>query len=293
MKICYEEHRMRAGTLALIDLANDIIDEYAGQGFDLTLRQLYYQMVARGHISNDQRSYKRMGKAVSNARRAGLIDWSAIVDRTRAVRSRQHWESPQQILSAATNGYHRDRWEGQNYRPEVWIEKDALIGVISGVCRELDVPRFACRGYVSDSAMWRAGVRMKTHFRVNSQEPVVFHLGDHDPSGIDMTRDIRDRLQLFSEGSVQVERIALTMDQIRQYGPPPNPAKMTDSRFEGYIAEYGDESWELDALEPAVLTALIQDNIKPLIDTDALALVEGLEWTHKTALRQAARSLPD
>jgi len=291
MKICYEEHRFNASTQALVELAGAIIEEYADQGFDLTLRQLYYQMVARGHIDNDQRSYKRMGKTISNARRAGEIDWNAIVDRTRTLRERQRWDSPQQILGAATDGYHRDRWEGQTFRPEVWIEKDALAGVIAGVCNNFDVPYFACRGYVSDSEMWRAGVRLGSYVE-DGQDAVVFHLGDMDPSGIDMTRDIQERLALFSGFDIHVERIALSMEQIDEYGPPPNPAKMTDSRYESYIAEYGDESWELDALEPSVLTALIGDRVEMLIDWDPWRAVEDLEEDHKLALSAAADSLP-
>jgi hypothetical protein len=148
---------------------------------------------------------------------------------------------------------------------EVWIEKDALIGVIDGVCRELDVPFFSCRGYVSDSEMWTAAYNRMD----KGEQTIVLHLGDHDPSGIDMTRDIRERLDLFSmEADIEVRRIALTMDQIDELKPPPNPAKITDSRFEGYAAEYGDESWELDALEPQYIADLIQTAVFGERDVD-------------------------
>ena len=132
----------------------------------------------------------------------------------------------------------------------------------------LRVPFFSCRGYVSQSEMWTAGRRMGQSHQ-DGLTPLVIHLGDHDPSGIDMSRDIADRLSLFAETPVQVLRIALTMDQVEQYNPPPNPAKLTDSRGSGYVEEYGTESWELDALEPAVLTALIQDTVAPYIDQEA------------------------
>jgi hypothetical protein len=98
------------------------------------------------------------------------------------------------------------------------------------------------------------------------KDKVILHFGDHDPSGMDMTRDIRDRLRLFGAGSVDVRRLALNMDQIEQYEPPPNPAKESDSRFENYLAEYGDESWELDALEPDVLAKIVSDELDTIIE---------------------------
>jgi hypothetical protein len=284
----YETHNFREKTLILIVQANAIIKEYQGKGFNLTLRQLYYQMVARDLIPNNQKSYKRIGTVISNGRRAGLIDWHAIIDRTRNVRSLQHWDNPKQVFRAAINSYHRNRWQNQRHYIEVWIEKDALIGVISGICTELDVPYFACRGYVSDSEMWAAGKRLFDHWIRYDQTPLILHLGDHDPSGIDMTRDIAERLSMFSGLSINVERIALNMDQVDQYRPPPNPAKITDSRFEGYLRIYGRESWELDALQPEVLAELIRKDIEPCIDPDKWDAVVALENQHKNKLRGIA-----
>jgi hypothetical protein len=96
---------------------------------------------------------------------------------------------------------------------------------------------------------------------------IIFHLGDHDPSGIDMSRDISDRLKMFN-ASVKVERIALNMKQIKKYNPPPSPAKTTDSRYQNYIDEYGFDSWELDALSPDIIENLITTNIEKYVDFD-------------------------
>jgi hypothetical protein len=290
MKIVYQQINFRPATLATIELAGAIIVEYRAQGYDLTLRQLYYQMVARDLIENSQRSYKKLGGIIANARLAGLVDWDAIVDRTRNLQRNPHWASPKGIVEAAVASYRIDKWQSQDYRPEIWIEKDALTGVIAPVCRELDVPYFSCRGYTSASEMWKAGRRMAYH-ALNGQEPVVFHLGDHDPSGIDMTRDIRERLSLFSERDIEVDRIALNMDQVESYGPPPNPAKITDSRSDGYIAEYGNESWELDALEPAVLSQLIQHAVFGVRNVDFWKEAVEDEAAGKAALQVAAQGL--
>ncbi len=268
-KIQYIEKKFSRGSLVIIEQANTIIEEYAAQGFALTLRQLYYQFVARGLIANRQTEYKRLGSIVNDARLAGLIDWNAIEDRTRNVQSNPHWNDPANILEAVHQSYRIDLWTGQAYRPEVWIEKEALIGVVEGVCRELDVPFFACRGYTSQSEQWRAGIRARQNAKGN-QKPVILHFGDHDPSGIDMTRDNSDRLDLFAPfADLEVRRLALNFSQVLQYSPPPNPAKITDSRFEGYVAKFGDESWELDALEPQVISDLIRTEVESMINWDA------------------------
>jgi len=260
-KITYERKNFTRQTQETIAQAEQIVAQYQAQGFILTLRQIYYQFVARALIPNTEQSYKRLGNIISDARRAGMIDWNAIEDRTRFIRELSSWDTPQSILKSAKDSYHRDLWEHQTKRVEVWIEKDALVGVIEGICNETDVPFFSCRGYVSDSEMWRAGRRILRHTR-KGQPVVVLHLGDHDPSGLDMTRDIRDRLGLFSGyADFEVRRVALTMEQIEDQQPPPNPAKITDSRYESYASEYGNDSWELDALEPQFISALIRDNI--------------------------------
>ncbi len=262
-KITYESKAFTTKTQTTIDQAIGIIEQYQAQGFSLTLRQLYYQFVARALIPNTERDYKRIGNILSDARRAGLVDWNAIEDRTRFIRRLSSWDKPQDVLEAARDSYHRDLWADQDKRIEVWIEKDALVGVIQNVCEEADVPFFSCRGYVSDSEMWGAAMRLVRHFR-KGQDVIILHLGDHDPSGIDMTRDIQERLALFSNirsGHFEVRRLALNMEQIEELGPPPNPAKVTDSRYESYSARYGNESWELDALEPQYIVDLVQEAI--------------------------------
>lgn len=264
MKVAYQDIGFHASTMEVIHTANEIIEEYDSAGYSLTLRQLYYQFVARDLIRNTEQSYKRLGKIVSDARLAGLISWTAIEDRTRNLRGITDWSNPQSIIDAAASSYHIDEWEDQDFRPEVWIEKDALLGVIERPCRELDVDYFACRGYVSQSEMWSAAMRLK-RYHERGQTPVIIHLGDHDPSGVDMTRDVLERMELFLNRhgfeAPDVERIALNMDQVRLYDPPPNPAKLSDSRAGGYIERYGRSSWELDALDPKVLDDLVRGKI--------------------------------
>ena len=291
-KICYVERKFEPGSLKLIQTANEIIEDYSAQGFDLTLRQLYYQFVSRDIIQNSQREYKRLGSVINDARLAGLIDWEAIIDRTRELRRNSHWTGPKDAVLSLEAQYQIDKWVGQEYRVEVWVEKDALVGVIGSVCDKLDVPYFSCRGYTSQSEMWEAGQRLQRHAENSDQTPVIIHLGDHDPSGIDMTRDITDRLALFM-GGMEVNRIALNMAQVEEYSPPPNPAKITDSRAASYIAIHGDESWELDALDPRTLSALIKKTVLKYRDQDAWNERVELEAEHCATLKKAAVKMKD
>lgn len=265
--ICYQDKNFRSDKLALIDKINSVIEEYQRQGYSLTLRQCYYQLVARGIIENNERSYKNTGNLINDARLAGLIDWNAIEDRTRNLKRLSHWSNPQSIIESASDQYMKDTWQGQDYYVEVWVEKEALANVVGRISDELDVPYFCCRGYVSQSEMWSASQRFIAQ-QERGKMVALIHLGDHDPSGIDMSRDIEERLLMFGVDSDNFifKRIALNMEQIDLYNPPPNPAKITDSRCGAYIREYGDKSWELDALEPKVIHDLITDNVTVFYD---------------------------
>lgn len=279
MKIKYVDYKPSQEVVGIIATANRILSDYQDQGFNLTLRQLYYQFIARdlfpasylkAGTKNNVSSYNKLGAIVSKARDAGMLAWDTLTDRGRQTESRPHWDGAQDFLRSVAKQCNIDRWKQQKCRVLVWVEKDALSEIVAQACRPLDVPYLACKGYVSSSTMWdEAYNRIRVHWQRDRQHTVLLHLGDHDPSGIDMTRDIRDRLLLYSHNaSLEVDRIALTMDQIEQYAPPPNFAKDTDSRFESYEAEYGNESWELDALEPRVLIDLIQTEIRRNMDDD-------------------------
>jgi hypothetical protein len=265
-KEVFVPYKPHAATLRVVEQANAIIAEYAEQDFVLTLRQLFYQFVARALIQNLFKEYKRLGTIVRDGRDGGLIDWDAIEDRTREVHTHSFWGSPSGIISEAAHAYREDLWAGQLYRPEVWIEKNALIGVIEGICTALRVPYFATIGNNSQTLQYQAGKRFERYFD-QGLIPIVMHLADHDPNGIDMTRDVRERLALYARQEVEVRRIALTLEQVRQYNPPPNFAKDSDTRTSGYRDRFDtDECWELDALSPTVISELVRAEIEALID---------------------------
>jgi hypothetical protein len=262
-----------------------ILDSYAEQGYDLSLRQLYYQLVSRNIVPNTERSYKNVGVLVSDARLAGIVDWAMISDRGRVCVKNPHWEGAREFLDSVAPQFRLDLWEGQPNYVEVMVEKQALEGVLVPVCRKYDVPFTANKGYSSSSALYEASKRF---LAAAHEQPAgwsglhVIYLGDHDPSGIDMSRDIGDRLDLFvktAQGrcdeigpneipAVEVHRVALNMNQIRSMRPPENPAKLTDSRAIGYVRRFGKSSWELDAIEPSKLARLVSGAIESLLDMD-------------------------
>jgi hypothetical protein len=283
--IPYKPH---AATLVVVEQANTIIAEYLAQGFTLTLRQLFYQTVARALLPNSFNEYKRLGTIVRNARDGGLVDWDAIEDRTREVNNHASWNGPADIIDSAADSYRADLWQGQRHRPEVWIEKDALLGVIEGVCTELRVPYFAHRGNNSQTLQYQAGKRFAEYLD-QGLIPLVLHLADHDPNGIDMTRDIIERLTLYARAEIEVRRIALNMDQVRRYNPPPSFVKEGDTRTSGYRECFDtDECWELDALSPTVIADLIRTEIESLIEPKAWAKALARETRGRKLLGAAA-----
>lgn len=271
-KTRYREIRFRSEVKDRIALCDAIIDSYARDGLDITLRQLYYQLVAHHGLENSLRSYKRLVDTITNARYAGLIDWTRVVDRTRYLRKLPDWTDPSEIVRGAADQYQIDKWsvDYQSNRPVVLIEKDALLGIFMQACEPLQVPVLSCRGYTSASEMWRMSERLRD-WMDQGQRPFILHFGDHDPSGQDMSRDILDRLTEFCGGgdAYDFERLALNINQVRRYQLPPYFAKITDSRYSDYVAQYGKDAFELDALDARVLSGLVRKTVESLRDQKA------------------------
>lgn len=286
-RICYKEKKFSKEHEDIIQKANQVIAAFAQDDIEPTLRQVYYQFVSLNVIPNSLASYTRLGDIIVKARLAGRIDWDAITDRTRSVVKNSHWDNPGEIINACARSYDMDTWVGQKYRPWCLIEKDALSSVFSAPCSELDVPLLSCRGYLSISEAWNTGRKMKEQI-ANGQIPLVLHFGDHDAAGLDMTRDLRERLSLFAEDDIELIRVALNMDQVEEYNPPPNPGKVTDSKFKKYQELYGDNSWELDALSPTVLRTLLRDEVEKLVSEEIRYQRLQLKEHHKGVLRTLA-----
>jgi len=265
MKETFVEKSFSKKTVAVLGQANEIIEELQEQGFDLTVRQLYYQFVQRGLIPNTQSEYRKLKDAINNGRLAGLVDWEAIVDRTRTSRGIGHWHNPQDIISSAASSYAKDTRRTQKHYVEVWVEKDALIGIVGKIADDLDIKYFSCRGFASQTSMYDAGHRFMNQ-EVGGKGTILLYLGDHDPSGLDMVRDIQER---------------------------PNPAKVTDSRYEAYQELYGDDSWELDALDPRRIETIIRDGVESFTDEPARKEIISEQEQERTQLNEIANLYDD
>jgi len=246
---------------------NDIIDEYKADGYVLTLRQLYYQLVSRDIIPNLDKEYKKVSSILVKGRMAGVVDWDAIEDRLR-VPDLPYWvHDVPDAINDTIKSYRLNRQKGQDVYLEVVCEKDALSGVLKRVTHKYHLNLIVNRGYSSCTAMHDAYKRMIRAFS-NEQTPIILYLGDHDPSGLDMIRDISNRLNEFGSTGFRVEHIALTTSQVKKHKPPPNPTKITDPRAKWYLKQYGQTCWEVDALDPKTLISLVEAKVKSLIDMD-------------------------
>lgn len=338
MKQAFIEKTFSPESLEIVRHAIAIIDDYRRQGYKLSLRQLYYQLVSKNIVPNTEKSYDRIGSIITDARMVGLCDWDMIEDRNRTTVTPSHWSSPAEIIRSCANQYRIDKWVTQTHYCEVMVEKQALEGVLEPVCNELDIPFTANKGYSSVTMMYHAGRRLFHLFRekaiaskllpasfadhergfemvewmlnkklVHEKLPlrlsekaikagwprlVICYMGDHDPSGIDMTRDVGDRLRQFSDMTpIEVRRMALNMDQIEELNPPENPAKMSDSRAADYVAKFGHSSWELDAVAPDAMAQMVRDAVEEIKDDAAWEEAEVREAAEKNQLKMLADNI--
>lgn len=261
MRIQYKQLRFTRASEQMLEKVNGILTEYAADNYVLTLRQLYYQLVSRNIIRNDQKQYKQLGELLVKGRMAGVIDWESITDKGRISRLPYWVTGIRGALNDTVRQYRLDRMDEQETKIEVWVEKEALSNIFERVTYKYHVSLMVNKGYSSCSAMHDAWERLE-----NQDDVLILYFGDHDPSGIDMARDIANRFAEFGAQNIRVERPALTMEQIRRFNCPVNPVKFTDSRTENYVKLYGKKCWELDALPPRELTNIIERSIRKNID---------------------------
>ena len=290
MKKRFREVNFRPASSVLIEKIETILNDYQSQGFCLTLRQLFYQLVSDAILPNTPKSYRALSSLVTDARMAGLLDWDAIEDRVRQPDTPSEFQDLAHLVRAAVHAYRLPRWRGQENYVELWVEKDALAGVLRPIARKYHITLMVNRGYSSASAMYESARRIVEGME-DRQRGVVIYLGDHDPSGEDMVRDVESRLETFGVDFFEVRKLALTMDQIDKYKPPPNPAKVQDPRADAYIKKFGNSSWELDALRPTTLTKIIEKEILTLVDMDLMQEVIDEEDEDKKALVAATEKI--
>lgn len=311
----FESWKPNAMTIKRLHQIVTVLAEYEQMDIKLTLRQLYYQLVSKDIIPNSQKEYKNLGSVLARARLSGLIDWDVIEDRVRRPTKASEWDDIQDLVTSAIAAYRLPRWSDQMNYVELWCEKDALRSVIEPITEDLHVTLMVNRGYSSISAMYDSSKRLRKAMAAG-QHPTILYLGDFDPSGEDMVRDVGSRLGLLradgnskslaGEGEepwpefidmenedikLTVTKIALTTAQIKKYKPPTNPAKTTDSRFQGFSDLHGEFSYEVDALPPQVLMKIVRGAIEDLMDMGKYRAWQEKEETEKKKLVAAAKKI--
>jgi hypothetical protein len=272
---------------------NAVIQQYQ---MNLTLRQIYYRLVAGGLIPNRRTSYNGLSAQLVTAREKGDVDESRIVDRSRTINDNS-FDSPEQFLSTceytARTQFMKRFWASQGKYVEIWVEKDALSQVLSEAIRAFNTVVCPSRGYSSFSYLKEAANRFDRQTRdLDAAQVVILHFTDHDPSGIDMSRDLQSRFRSYSSADVKVRRIALTDEQVEEFNLIPNPTKLSDSRSPAYEARFGNECWELDAIPPDDLVRIVQDAIEEeRTDPEAWDEVVAQEAEIKNDIRKALATM--
>jgi hypothetical protein len=252
----------------------------------MTVRQVYYQLVANQVIRNNRSQYQFVSKVLVRARRWGGIPWHWIEDRLRQPRTVQMWTDVPAFAETVRAAYRRDVWAAQSSYLEVWLEKDALSGLFQSVLAPYGVTLNVGRGYDGWDSIHNAALRYG-----GSGKPVtVLYFGDLDPSGEDMVRSLRQRLAEL-DCRPTVIKCALTLEDVERYSLPPDFTKTTDSRRAAFIAEYGDVAVELDALPADVLRDRLVSEIEARMDMSALSGVRQIEQQERDRVAAALASL--
>lgn len=285
----------------LVEWSIQVCQEYREKGYLLTLRQLYYQGVARKRLPSGQKSYKHLMDVLSTARERGTFPLWALVDRTRRVHpgeftrndanvDRALDRAAREVQTAAGRLLGRGRWFAQDVHLSVWFEKEALAGIFEGVCAEEGVTCFSIRGDPSHPALyewlqhaaavhgvgdaskgWRDQWGQAHSGR--AKRSIVLYFGDHDPTGIRIPRsaEITTRIFMGHMGltfPLEFRRVGITLDQARALDLPPFPAKESAGKdYESYVAEFDTtDAWELDALSPETLEDLVRQECRKHFD---------------------------
>ena len=256
--------RFHRATQKMIEECNFVLDKYAKCSIGLTVRQLYYRLVANHVFRNTKRDYDNFARTLTNARLAGLVDWDMIEDPTRSVQARPLYDGPKHALKCLADSYSEDLWIDQGTRVVVAVEKETLLGIAGQVCGQYSVPIMHTRGYPSATSM-RAFVKQHI-MAARQQNCVVLLLADHDPIGIDLERDLQERIQLFGgTKTVAVQRVALDAEQVRWWEVP----SMYDE----------SDSYELEAVDPIMLEDELLISIRSQCDD-----IDALEKRHASMI---------
>jgi hypothetical protein len=266
-----------------MDTIRKAILDVLAQDRPITVRQVFYRLTSRGAIDKTEEEYKgTVVRLLVEMRRTGEIPFGWIADNTRWMRKPSTFNGLESALSRTAETYRRAVWDAQDAYVEIWLEKDALAGVLLDVTAPWDVPLMVTRGFPSLSYLHEAA----TSIRHMDKPAFLYYFGDHDPSGVDITRVVEKGIREFAPGAdITFERVAMTPTQIVELSLPTRPTKGTDSRSKGFEGE----SVEVDAIEPASLREMVEACIARHIDHEEHERLLEIEEAERATLREIAR----
>jgi hypothetical protein len=248
----------------------------------ITIRHLFYRLVGLGKIEKTERAYKSVCGHLSHWRKSGAVPWYAFSDSTRWHIRPPMFGGIADALRRTKETYRRDLWATQPYYVEVWVEKDAIAGLIDDVTREFCVPLFVCRGFASLSSLYNASMTFK-NVQEQGKTVILYHLGDYDPSGHAAADAIEKTFEDDFDVAVNFERIAILPEHIEEFDLPTRPTKESDSRSRNWT---GSECVELDSMPPAKLRELVEDAITSHIDRHEWNQIKRIEREEQETLER-------
>jgi hypothetical protein len=269
-----------------------VATEIAAEQHPMTLRGLFYQVVSAGWLpSTDNKHIKRLGRIMTTLREAGIVPFSWIVDNIRSTIKPSSWSGIGDFIETVRDCYRRDFWASLPHYVHIFCEKDAVSGTLSPVTEEFDVRLSPVRGYTSLSyaheiaELWN-GI----------EKPIfAYYLGDFDPSGFDLERDLREKLERYTSkfwygphvehgdpfqwqaGCVRWERLAVLPEDFDAFGLLELEPKKSDTRYKSFVEQHGDRCAEVDALPATELRRRVREAIEAHVPAEEWVKLQDIE----------------
>jgi len=334
----------------ILPRVKELLYQYRKQGFKPTIRQIFYRLVSERLLPNHVNAYKALDYKLTRQREEGLeelgwrIGWKGeenVEDVSSGIHPDAFRDTSRRVIGGDTGfsslqeyfnqflrylevAYTRKRWENQPRQVIIWLEKDALAGVLEDIAKKYRVKLISSRGYSSFTYIYKQLVESLDLYK----PLVILLLTDFDPSGQDMKKDLKKRVLKYVydrysylmdsedfdgvikvdeimkvnkdtyeywkeyEGrGIEVKKVALTEEQVIEYNLPPLPAKTSDPRYEWFKRNYGDKATELDALPPEILRQLVENAIIENIDMNAWKETEHIEREERRRIKEIVQKL--
>ena len=266
--------RLRA-TKAEVEARREALLDIIDDGKPMTVRQVFYQATVRGLVEKAETGYSKVQTDITLMRRDGSLPYDWLADNTRWQRKPNTFDSVEDALRETARFYRKNLWRDADAYVEIWLEKDALSGVIYPVTSMYDVPLMVARGYASLSFLFSAAEYINTL----DIPAYIYHLGDFDPSGVNAGEKIEETLrELAPDADIVFERIAVTEEQITDWDLPTRPTKASDTRAKTFSSAL---SVELDAIEPNQLRALVQETIERHLPAEQFEVLKAAEESER------------